>query len=305
MQLLQKLRDSHSLRKVAGEVAELEKQARVFSNSIAEFLAQVSGKVLVCAYTGFGSIPASVVYWYTTVTGRQNAVLMSLESATTFVLPYRDDVSVLVFSTGEYSRLFASLQAVRVLGVDYRAYAPQPLDERLKLLAKHYGVELFPQSDVYASALLLSFASFIALTGLYKDVLQARGKRLLSHSTEGFTAVAESLVEKYSPLISRVAELESPVLTSSELLEPSAQLFALALAEAGLNTTYMPLSLILEKASEVGKPLVAIYTSAEEASFKELRSTRKGLLEIVFNTDPLEAGIYLTMISLFITRLSN
>lgn len=302
MQLLQKLRDSTALSKVLEDVVEAEGIARSLSTSIINFLSSTS-PVIAYTYTGLGYVAASLSYWLTVAMSTQSTLIADAEDLSIHVLPYRDDVSTIIFSTGEYSKLFAALQAMRVLNVNYKAYAPEPVDERTRLLAKHYQVEMFPSTDAFKASLVLALATFFAHTKVYRNRLESRGKRLSAHSEEGFACIALSLIEKYTSVLEKAVGANRLVVTSSRILEPSALLLTRALLEAGLDAAYTPLMEILQSSST---PILIAYSSVEDRFVKEIRSRgAANIVELVFNTDPLEANLYLTLIAYFLAKLSR
>ncbi|MEM4005818.1 MAG: hypothetical protein QXM43_09350, partial [Desulfurococcaceae archaeon] len=176
MQLLQKLRDGTIIETLINEVSEVEHEARSFSKRILDFLVQSRGSVFLFSYTGYGYTPASLMYWYSlTFQSSKHPVLAEAEESSIYLLPYRDDLSLLIFSTGEYSKLIPALQVARVLGVDYLALAPEPPTDNLKAIAKFYAVERIPSriQDRIKAALFMTLASFFAISDLYKSGLEA------------------------------------------------------------------------------------------------------------------------------------
>ncbi|MEM1695886.1 MAG: hypothetical protein QXJ18_00540 [Desulfurococcaceae archaeon] len=301
MQLLQELRNSARLEQIFEKIENIEKKAREVVEDILDFLTNNSSGTLIYAYTGYGLLPASISYWFSLTMRSQSTLLLDVEDASLYVLPYREDVSMIVFSIDEYSKLFSSLQAARLLGVKYRAYAQDPVDERHKFLAKHYSVNTVPGRDIYETSLLLGLSTFFAHSKYYINNLHLRSRRLFTHGEEGFAVVAKSLLEKYIPTLEKIFALDSLHVSSSRILEAPARLLTRALSELGIEAVYTPHA---EIATVGKKPLLVTYVSLEDRAFRELKTFRKeGLLELVLNTDPLEAGIYLSIIALILSRL--
>ncbi|MEM2024936.1 MAG: hypothetical protein QXW94_01425, partial [Desulfurococcaceae archaeon] len=222
MQLLQMLRDSYTLESIVSEVSEVEKQARAFSNKIFYFLNQARGGLILYSYTGYGQLPASIFYWFSiTAKSQKHPVLVDVEDAAVYIAPYRDDVSALILSTGEYSKLISGLQAFRTLGVEYRALAPETADERISAIIKHYSIRTIPYKDKIKAALLMTLLSFFASSSIYKNALASRGQRLLGHGSEGFSCTITSFIEKYFSTIESLLKRDRVFVASSKFLEPA------------------------------------------------------------------------------------
>lgn len=298
--MLQKLRDSGDLSTVYSEVEAAEAEARKLSLRLLDFLNTHSSRTLVYAYTGYGAIPAFISYWYSITMSNRSVVVGEADDVALYILPYRDDVSVLVYSTGEYGKLVNLVQAARILDIDLLAVAPVPADERLKTIVKYYMINTFNAKDMYEAALVLTLASFFSHSQLFKNALQTRGKRLFEHGEEGFAITVQTLIQKYAPILEKVLALGELYVSSSKLLEPSSQLLAHVLADLGVGATYVPTS----ELTSARKPVLLVYASTEERSFRELKTTRKlEPMELVFNTDPLEANVYVTLIAYTLRKL--
>ena len=297
MQLLQKLRDSTCLEQAERALLRVEEKAREYSELIEIFLNQVSGD-LYATYTGLGYLPASVLYWYLNVmSSTLKCVIGEVEEIALHILPYREKGSLIIFSVEEYSKLISALQAIRLLDYNYLAFALTPLDERLRALLKHYNVSTYSASNLVEASLLMSLAVFHALAKRYKNRLQSRGLRLAKHSEEGFTPVLSSLVESYRGVLEEIAESRELItVTSSKFLEPAALTLVHALRKHNLLVYYTP----LEFAERAEKTLL-VSSSVEERIRREFKSkTTHPVLELVLNTDPLEAGIYIAMLSYYL-----
>lgn len=300
MQLLQKLRDSASLEKIVREVAEVEVEAKRFIKEIIDFLNQSRGGLLLFTYTGFGYVPASLMYWYSlTFQSSKHPIIGDAEEVSIYLAPYRDDVSTLIFSTGEYSKLITALQVVKILDIDYKAFAPQPSQENLKSILKYYGVTTLPYNDKFKVALSLTLSSFLALSETYKNSLSSRGKRLFIHGSDGFAITIESFIEKYFPVIEKIVGLREIIITSTRFLEASSILLAQALRQLGLRARYMP----IEETINSNTPVLFVALSTEDRIRKEyVASLHKPTFELILNIDPLEAAVYLTILAFIITR---
>jgi hypothetical protein len=300
MQLLQKLRDSSTIEEFTSEIFEIENKARVFSRKILDFLTQSRGNTILYSYTGYGYTPASLMYWYSlTFQSTKHPLLTEAEESSIYLLPYRDDLSILVFSTGEYSKLVATLQVARVLGVDYLAIAPEPPTDNLKSIAKFYGVEQVPLQGKVETALFATLASFFAISELYKSGLEARGRRLFTHGQEGFAVTARSFIEKYIDELDKIMKHDDIYITSTRFLEASAILLTHAIRELGKSAKYVP----LEEAVNLDAPLLAVFLTTEERVRREFKALKHGsMIEFLLNVDPLEGIVYLTLLSYIIAR---
>jgi hypothetical protein len=240
------------------------------------------------------------MYWYSlTFQSIKHPVLTEAEESSIYLLPYRDDLSILIFSTGEYSKLIATLQVARVLGVDYLAIAPEPPTDNLKSIAKFYGVEQAPLKGVFETALFTTLASFFAVSELYKSGLEARGRRLFAHGQEGFAVTTKSFIEKYIGELSKIMEHDDIHITSTRFLEASTILLSHAIRELGKSAKYIP----LEEALSLDAPLIAVFLTTEERVRRELKVLKQSpLIELLLNVDPLEGIVYLTLLSYIIAR---
>jgi|GEM_PF-692823 len=294
MQLLQVLRDSNYINTLVERIQELEKRARDLSFKIVDFLKNASGDIILYSYTGFGYTPASMLYWsHLIFQASKQAIIAECEEASIHIFPYRENIAALIFSTGEYSKLIQALQVARVLGTPYYAMAPPPPSENLKLALKHLGVKATPFEDPVEATLYMTIASFAAISELYKDKLGARGKRLHDHGKEGFATTAKEFIEKYSSILETSLKAQPIKITSTRFLEAPTLLLARALRELKINATYTPLEDIFTSDNVLG-----IFLTVEERIRRELRTRlRERLIELTLNLDPLEAIVYLTVLS--------
>ncbi len=301
MQLLQVLRDSSALDKVVREIEEVERFARSLSSKLISFLNQSPGNIHIYSYTGFGYSAASLLYWASLIfQGSKHPVLAESEESSIYLLPYREDYSAIVFSTGEYSKLIQSLQVLRILGVEYLAFSPTPPNEMIRNTLRYYNVELIPTNDSVSASLYTTLASFIAISEIYKSSLNIRGKRLFEHGREGFTVTVKSFIEKYSDVIE--ASLSKPItaITSTRFLEGAGILLSHVLRSIGVEAVYLP----VEEALTYNKPLLGVFLSSEERLRREFK-TQKGsnLYELVLNVEPLEGIVYTVILSYVLYKL--
>ncbi len=143
----------------------------------------------------------------------------------------------------------------------------------------------------------MSFSVFHALARKYRSSLQSRGLRLARHSEEGFAPVLSSLVENYRGVLEEMAESAEPVtVLSSKFLEPATLTLVYALRKHNLPVYYTP----LELSEKTGRTLLVL-SSVEDRIRREYKSRSPHItLELVLNTDPLEAGIYIAMLSYYL-----
>lgn len=303
MQLLQKLRDSSNLGLLTQEISQVESEARNLSRKLLDFLVQSRGTTILYSYTGLGYVPASLMYWFSlTFQSGKYPVLAEAEEASIYLAPYRDDFSLVIFSTGEYSKLITAIQVARMLEIEYFAIAPEPPAENLKQLARHYDVITIPYQDQVKTVLFTVITAFLALSELHKGALSSRGQRLFSHGAEGFACVFQSLVEKYVSTIESATRCSSLIVTSSRFLEAPAILLSYALRSSGLNVHYSPLEGI---PSSTETPILGVFLTTEERIRREFKTTKKAsLLELLLNVDPLEAPVYVSLLAYAIIRSS-
>ena len=297
MQLLQKLRDSACLEQAEKELLRVEEKAREYSLLIEAFLNQ-SSEDLFIAYTGLGYLPASIVYWYLTIlSSSSRCVLGDVKELSLHLLPYRERGSLLAFSIEEYSKLISALHTIRTLEYQYLAFAQLPLDERLHALLKHYNVKTYSASNPVEASLLLGLSVFHALARKHRGSFQSRGLRLAKHGEEGFAQLLPSLIEKYRGILEEVVESKEPiVIFSSRFLESATLTIIYALRKSGLPVQYTPIEL-----SERAKRSLLVFSSVEDRVRKEYWARAPHTtLEILINTDPLEAGIYVAMLSYYL-----
>jgi len=241
------------------------------------------------------------MYWYSlTSQSTKLPVIAEAEDSLTYLAPYRDDISLIMFSTGEYSKLVATLQAARILGVDYLAMAPDPPIETLKSVMKYYEVQTIPHRDKLKISLLMALAAFFALSRVFKNSLSSRSRRLFEHGVEGFAVTLRSFIEKYTPVVENVLKFNNVVVTSSKFLEASSMLLAEAFRRAGVSAMYLPFEEVL---CLTETPILAVFLSTEERFRREFKAIKKtNTLELLINVDPLESVIYLSLLAYAMSR---
>ncbi|MEM2077849.1 MAG: hypothetical protein QXH45_01085 [Thermosphaera sp.] len=302
MQLLQKLRERAGLASFTRLVEDLEREASRVSETIEAFLTG-SRKPLIIAYNRQGYLPASTALWHvSTVDPELNVFISDVPAVSLYGLAYREGWRILVFASNPYAGLLNIMQVARLLNHEMLTVTVKPADERVKSILDRYNPVYIDRGDELEASLVMAFAVNHALSGLYKGKLEARGARLFQHSREGFVGLVDELVERYSDPLAKILSLEDAVITSSKLMEAPSLFLNEALRRVGLKTRY-------EYAESVTGPgnLVLVSTSVEEYYVRELKFkyARMGLkaFELMFNTDPLEAGLYLALLSLYVDRL--
>jgi hypothetical protein len=303
MQLLQKLRDSSAIDSLVGDLERVEREARGLTSKIIGFLNQCSGPIIIYSYTGYGYTPASLLYWSSLIfQSSRHPVLAESEEVSIYLLPYREDYSVIVFSTGEYSKLIQSIQVMRLLGVNYYAIAPKPPTGSIESMARHYGVEIIPVGNLVEATLYMTLASFFTASELYKTELNARGKRLFEHGREGFAFTVKSFIEKYVEVLEAVSSKSPVVVTSTRFLEAPSILLSNVLREHGLASTYLP----LEEALSIKQRILGVFASTDERVRREFKTRSLGEgLELLLNLEPLEAIVYLAILSYVLYKLKQ
>jgi len=297
MQLLQKLRDSTCLEQAEKTLSHIEEKAREYSLLIESFLNQTSEDLYI-TYTGLGYLPASIMYWYLTImSSSSKCILGEVEEISLHLLPYREKGSILAFSIEEYSKLISALHAIKTLEYRYLAFAQLPLDERLQTLLKHYNVKTYSANNPVEASLLLGLSVFHALARKHRGNFQSRGLRLAKHGEEGFAQFLPSLIEKYRGVLEEVVESREPIVVfSSRFLEPATLTLIYALRRSNL-----PIQYGLTELSERVEKALLVFSSVEDRVRREYWARAPHTtLEILINTDPLEAGIYIAMLSYYL-----
>lgn len=305
MQLLQKLRDSSHIEQITRSLAELEKRAHVHKDRLLDFLSQSRGNTIIYSYTSYGYIPASLVYWYSlTFSSPKHPLLAEAEEASIYILPYRDDVSILVFSPDNYSKLVQALQTARILEIDYLVFTIDPGIDSIRSILRDQNIIILSHGskDPIESTLEMTMTSFIAISEFYRESLSMRGKRLFIHGREGFSQTLQSFIETYAGVLESILRQEEIYVTSTRFLEAPSLLFTHVLRSIGLKARYIP----LPDVSDVDHNVIALLLSTDERLRKELRSRKPGQIrELVLNLDPLEAILYLAILSYTIHSLAR
>jgi hypothetical protein len=302
MQLLQKLRDRSSIAFFSKLAGDLEREAASLGEVIERFLAS-SRKPLIITYNRQGYLPASTAYWHiATVDPDLNTLISDIPAVSLYALAYREGWRVLVFASNPYTGLLNIMQVSRILDHEFFAVTSKPMDEKVKKILDSYGTVYVERTDELEASLTMTLAVNHALSSLYKNKLEARGKRLFQHSKEGVVPLIEELIERYSEQLAKIISQKEVLLTSSKLMEAPTLFLGESLRRAGVNARF-------ENAENVAGPgsIVIVSTSVEEYYVRELKYqyARMGLktIDLSFNTDPLEAGIYLGLLSLYINKL--
>ncbi|WP_448579209.1 hypothetical protein [Thermosphaera sp.] len=302
MQLLQKLRDRSSIAFFSKLMGDLEKEASGIGEVIESFLSS-SRKPLIITYNRQGYLPASTAYWHiATVDPDLNTLISDIPAVSLYTLAYREGWRVLVFASNPYTGLLNTMQVSRILNHELLAVTSKPMDEKVRRILDNYGPLYVDRADELEASLVMTLAVNHALSSLYKNKLEARGARLFRHSKEGVVPLIEELIERYSEHLSKIISEKEVLLTSSKLMEAPTLYLSESLRRIGVKTRF-------ENAENVTGPgsIVLVSTSVEEYYVRELKFqyARMGLktIDLSFNTDPLEAGIYLGMLSLYIDKL--
>lgn len=301
MQLLQMLRDSTSIERYAQHVSKLEERSRELASEIAGFLGGAPSFIIT--YNRDGFLPASITFWHTIVMNPSSSpLLVDLPTLTYQVLAYRESSPVIGFATNPFSALAPALQVLRLLEYPYLIFTMRPGDQRLEELLRRYEVRMIPSRGEAELSLLLSLSSYHALSEVHRDKLERRGRRLYEHSREGFSGVVPSLIEGFLDALSEVVTEREVYVTSTQLMEGGSAYFAKCLAGHGIDAVYVHPELARGPGS-----IALISTSAEEPYRRELLSKYRlmnmKVRELYFNTDPLEANIYLSLLAFYLEYL--
>ncbi|MEM1628729.1 MAG: hypothetical protein QXP02_02785 [Desulfurococcaceae archaeon] len=308
MQLLQKLRDSSIITVFTRSLEEIERIAREHYHFIRDFLKSSFGRPLLLVYTGLGNLPANVVYWYMlTMCEEQYVVISEAQTASLYILPYREKTSILAFGVGDHSLLIDTVRVVRLLGHDIWAIMSKLGDDRVETLSKGLGILIIPLKNELDASLAMAISSFMALTEVFRERFEARGRRLFEHSLEGFTAISESLIEKYMDVLENILSRKKIIVTSSKLMETSSVLLTYVLKRSGIDAYYIPFEIL--NTIDVWGDILVVATSVEEKMARNLKyklsRSGSGIVDLVLNTDPLEANIYLSTLAYYIEKLRS
>ncbi|AFL67031.1 hypothetical protein [Desulfurococcus amylolyticus] len=288
--------DSFNVRAYLGKLGKLEEEARSLSNSIRNFLSEIGSNRLIISYNGHGYLPASCMFWHVvTMDEEKSILLLDIPSTSLYVLAYRDPTPLIIY-TSNHSGLLNILQIARIMNHPYMALVAKPVNEKIVEVLKSYNIIYTSIDDELDSTLVMAIAVFHALASIYKDRLSKRGVRVFEHSREGFTLIAGELIEVYKEVFSKVSLHRELVVSSSRLMESSARYLVDALKRRQVNARYEYPESIPNSAD-----VLLIGTSVEEYYLRELKSRlavgKTRVNELILNTDPIEANIYLAIIA--------
>ncbi|MCY0868911.1 MAG: hypothetical protein OWQ48_06800 [Desulfurococcus sp.] len=297
--------DSFNVKWYLEKLAGIEEEARRISGIIRNFLREEGSSRLIISYSGHGYLPASCMFWHMVTMNEESYPLIAdAVSTSVLILAYRDPIPLVVFSPVFRPELFNLLQASRIMNHPYIALIGEPVDERILRLLRDYRVVFASARDELDSSLVMAMASYHALAEAYSGRLARRGERILAHSREGFTPVFEEMIGAYREVFSGILGSRELTVSSSRLLESSSIYLVEALRRRGVRAAYEHPELVSGHGS-----VLLLGTSVEEHYLKEVKFklTARGLrvVDLVFNTDPIEANIYLAMIADYIASASG
>jgi len=299
--LLQKLRDSANIASYVKYVSERDSLSRELSNTLYNFLTQHALNRIHIAYHRYGYLPASIMYWFIlTMDPEKSVTLSDSTSSAYYILPYSEPALVVLFSSDPFSSSVLNLaQAARLLEHNLLIVTLKPHDKRVETLLSRYSVTYIETVDELEAMLTASIATYYAMSKLYSDRLGARGRRLYSHVEEGITPVVEELIERYLDRLEALAHGNKWIVTSSKMLEPAALYFTEALRRVNIESYYQVPDQVLGYENTL-----LLSTSVEEYTIRELRFRYNmmgvKLQDLVLNTDPLEAQIYIALLAYYL-----
>nr|WP_245526421.1 hypothetical protein [Desulfurococcus mucosus] len=298
--MLQEPGDGFDVKKYVSKLTSLEEDARRLSRSLVGFLSSSQSTRLIVAYSGHGYLPASCMFWHTVTMDEEKSILLLDASSTAlYILAYRDPTPIVAYAPAPSASFLNMLQVARVMGHPYAAFTGKPSGGREAEVLEGYGLLYTASQGELDSSLAMSIAVYHALAELYGGRLAKRGARILGHSREGFTPVVEGLIEAYGDAVSWMLSHRSLTVTSGRLLESSSLYLVEALRRRGVDARYEHPEMLRGP----GDALVA-GTGVEEYYLRELKhrfsSTGIVVRELVVNTDPVEANIYLAILANYI-----
>lgn len=303
--MLQKLRNSANIAMYTRYVHSLEATSRKITENLYKHLHNFKG-TLMLAYHRQGYLPASVAYWFIlTMNPEQRVVIHESNTIAYYMLPYHESGLVILYSTNPYAAsTYNLLQTARLTGYEVLLVTLTPRDERINTLYSRYSKIYINTRDELEAALIMAISTYYVLGELYKNKLGSRGKRIYEHIEEGLSPIVEELVNRYTEQLERIVKFKEVVITSSRLLEPIALYFAEALRRLGINAYYQFFEHI-----DSANNILLLSTSAEEHFTRELRFKYNimdtTLENMVLNTDPLEAQIYLALLAYYLVYSYN
>lgn len=297
------LRDSVNVELYTRHLSRLEAKARELSGTIKSFVSE-NGLPLIITYSSTGFLPASLTYWFTLVMFEDKyPIRADFPTVTYQLLVYRPQDPIVGYAPSVTASVINALRTATLLGNKMVVLTGEIQDPRLDQLLRNYRV-VSAGSNVFETALIQAMSSFHAMADLSRDKLSRRGARLLEHSVEGFAPVAKDLVEKYVEIVEWIASRKKLSIISTEIMECGAQYTGEVLSTLGIEAVNQrPGSRPLHDA------VLLISTTVEDLYLRELESDIKktgiDVRELVFNTDPLEANVYLSLLAYYLYFLKK
>ncbi len=298
--MLQKLRDSTNIESYVKRIEKLERESRNLSEKILVFL-QEKEKDIIITYHRQGYLPASILYWFTVVMDQESRVIFNeANTISYYTVVYRNPGKLIFFTTNPVSSSTINLlQASQLTGNKILFISPKPSQPHLLDMLSKYEPVYIGINDELEASLLMAMAAYHAASKHYKKRMGRRGERLYEHSQEGFTPIVNELVRIYMEKLENTISSNEVIVTSSKMLEPSATYFVETLRRLSVRSHY-------EKPEEVIGPcnILLLGTSVEEYFIRELlfkyRMMNIQLNDIIMNTDPLEAQLYIAILAMYL-----
>ncbi|MCX8199406.1 MAG: hypothetical protein N3E36_05195 [Sulfolobales archaeon] len=299
---MQSSRSSSRLTRLSAEVSKAEEWAKSASRELADYLKSSSNELLL-TYSYMGYPAASILYWLLfTLRPDLRTLLMDADTASYYVLAYRSDLTIVVFTTKPDSAATIRItDSSRLTGARVMVVSPQP-GERTRLYMRDALLKTVPTTGSEITTSLWE-ALLAYYTGLNIAQEGRREERLRTIANQGFSVIVEELVEKYLDSVIKALELQEIVITSGKLLEPASTALAKALKSRGVDASYTPISL-LEPAGNKCVLIVSCSVEDHLVNEKKLSVAMSGgkILELRLNLDPLEAPIYVLILALYLEK---
>ncbi|MCS7128448.1 MAG: hypothetical protein RMI83_04155 [Desulfurococcaceae archaeon] len=299
---MQSSRSSSRLTRLSAEVSKAEEWAKSASRELADYLKSSSNELLL-TYSYMGYPAASILYWLLfTLRPDLRTLLMDADTASYYVLAYRSDLTIVVFTTKPDSAATIRItDSSRLTGARVMMVSPQP-GERTRLYMRDALLKTVPTTGSEITTSLWE-ALLAYYTGLNIAQEGRREERLRTIANQGFSVIVEELVEKYLDSVIKALELQEIVITSGKLLEPASTALAKALKSRGVDASYTPISL-LEPAGNKCVLIVSCSVEDHLVNEKKLSVAMSGgkILELRLNLDPLEAPIYVLILALYLEK---
>jgi hypothetical protein len=300
MQLLQKLRDSSNIESYRKLIERIERDSEKIVDNILEFLRTSSEQVII-TYHRQGYMPSSIMYWFiSTMEPSIRIVFHDANTITHYIIAYRESGKLFFISTNPHSAITINLlQAASIMGNKILFVTSKPLDPRLIDMFSKYNPLYISYNDELEASIMLSIATYKAVSKHYRRGLGRRGERLYRHSVEGFSVIVGELINKYIDSLEKIISHKELVVSSTKLLEPASLFFVEALRRINIKAHY-------EFPEQVIGPgnILFLTTSIEEYYARELlfkmRMMGLNIIDMVMNTDPLEAQIYYAILAYYL-----